>query len=290
MEKQQQIFGGGVAVITGAGSGIGEGLARHAATLGMKVVLADISLARSEAVAQEIRAAGGEALSIETDVSDPTALDRLAASVHERWGDVRLLVNNAGIETLGFSWELSVADWERTLGVNIHGVIHGVRAFAPRMIASGKPAFIANVSSVGGLSMMPLQTSYILSKHAVLSYSECLSMEMQLINSAVQVSAILPGLVATRIFGDASSSPADMATQHRELMHGMLQDAGISPREAASRIFTQIADGEFWVSTHPEMTAEFARNRAAHLAGLQRPQVTPEVLAILGKLDGGTTT
>ncbi len=289
MEKQQQIFGGGVAVITGAGSGIGEGLARHAATLGMKVVLADISRARNEAVAQEIRAGGGEALTIETDVSDPAALDRLAASVHERWGDVRLLVNNAGIETLGFSWELSAADWERTLGVNIHGVIHGVRAFAPRMIASGKQAFIANVSSIGGLSMMPLQTSYILSKHAVLSYSECLSMEMQLINSAVQVSAILPGLVATRIFDDASSGSADMAAQHRELMHGMLQDGGISPREAASRIFAQIADGEFWVSTHPEMTAECARNRAAHLVGLQRPQVTPEMLAILGKADGGTT-
>ena len=290
MEKQQQIFGGGVAVITGAGSGIGEGLARHAATLGMKVVLADISRARNEAVAQDIRAGGGEALTVETDVSDPAALDRLAARVHEHWGDVRVLVNNAGIETLGFSWELSAADWERTLGINIHGVIHGVRAFAPRMIASGKPGFIANVSSIGGLSMMPLQTSYILSKHAVLSYSECLSMEMQLINSAVQVSAILPGLVATRIFDDASSGSADIAAQHRELMHGMLQDGGISPREAASRIFTQIADGEFWVSTHPEMTAECARNRAAHLVGLQRPQVTPEMLAILGKADGGTNT
>ena len=246
--------------------------------------------ARNEAVAQEIRAGGGEALTVETDVSDPAALDRLAARVHEHWGDVRVLVNNAGIETLGFSWELSAADWERTLGVNIHGVIHGVRAFAPRMIASGKPGFIANVSSIGGLSMMPLQTSYILSKHAVLSYSECLSMEMQLINSAVQVSAILPGLVATRIFDDASSGSADIAAQHRDLMHGMLRDGGISPREAASRIFTRIADGEFWVSTHPEMTAECARNRAAHLVGLQRPQVTPEMLAILGKADGGTNT
>ena len=161
MDRQLQAFGGGVAVITGAGSGIGEGLARHAATLGMKVVLADISLARIEAVAAEIRGGGAETLTVETDVCDPAALDRLAASVHEHWGDVRLLVNNAGIETLGFSWELSAADWERTLGVNIHGVIHGVRAFAPRMIASGKPAYIANVSSIGGLGMMPLQTSYI---------------------------------------------------------------------------------------------------------------------------------
>ena len=98
------------------------------------------------------------------------------------------------------------------------------------------------------------------------------------------------GQLATRIFDDASSGSADIAAQHRELMHGMLQDGGISPREAASRIFTQIADGEFWVSTHPEMTAECARNRAAHLVGLQRPQVTPEMLAILGKADGGTNT
>jgi NADP-dependent 3-hydroxy acid dehydrogenase YdfG len=137
---------GGVAVITGAGSGIGEGLARHAAEIGMTVVLADIAKDRIDKVAADIVAEKGKALAVPTDVSKPEALEALADAAYNAFGEVRLLINNAGIETLGYTWEIPAATWDKTLGININGVVHGVRAFVPRMIAAGKPAFIANTS------------------------------------------------------------------------------------------------------------------------------------------------
>lgn len=281
-EQTAAVLRGGVAVITGAGSGIGEGLARHAAELGMKVVLADIAGDRIDQVAEQIRAAGGEALAVTTDVSEPEALDRLAARTHESYGDVRLLINNAGIETLGFVWELPAAAWEKTLRINIHGVIHGVRAFAPRMLAAGKPAFIANTASIGGLGMMPVQTSYVLSKHALISFSECLYLEMQVKQAPIQVSAILPGPVATRIFTDSETGEDPVNARHRQAMMTMLETQGMTGYEAAQRILPQIAAGQFWVSTHPEITAQFAQQRAAHLSALAKPSLPAETLEALG--------
>jgi NAD(P)-dependent dehydrogenase (short-subunit alcohol dehydrogenase family) len=277
-------FRGGVAVITGAGSGIGEGIARHAAALGMKLVLADIAVDRIERVAADIRAAGGEALTVPTDVRDPTALDRLAARTHEAFGPVRLLVNNAGIETLGFIWELSIERWEQTLDINIHGVIHGVRAFVPGMLESGQPAYIANLSSIGGLGMSPVQSAYILSKHAVLAFTECLSLEMQLLGKPIHVSAVMPGPVASRIFEDANGQdgPA-IVVGHRKIMNEMLAEHGITPLEAGRIILDGIAAKQFFVSTHPEMTLRMARDRAHHLAELTAPELNDELRAILGR-------
>ncbi len=273
---------GGAAVITGAGSGIGEGLAREAAARGLRVVLADIAVDRLEKVTADIIAEGGEALAVPTDVADPAALDHLAARAYAAFGDISLLVNNAGIETVGLSWELSAAQWERTLNINIHGVVHGVRAFAPRMLASSKPTYIANVASIGGLGTMPLQTSYILGKHAVIAFTECLYLEMQLQKNPVNVSVVVPGPVATRIFDDASAPGAD-AAMHRGIMQQMLTQAGLAPREAARIILDGIAAKQFWVSTHPEITAQMAKARAAHLADLATPALTAETRQLLGR-------
>lgn len=285
MSNTLQVFQDGVAVITGAGSGIGAGLARVAAENGMRVIVADIALDRAESVAADIRAQGGEATAVQVDVSEPSSLDRLAEASYDTYGEVTLLINNAGIETLGFSWELSAELWEKTLNINIHGAIHGVRAFVPRMLASNKPAWIANTASIGGLGMMPVQTSYILSKHAMISFSECLHLEMQVKKAPIQVSAILPGPVATRIFQDSQTGGDTGSVKHRELMHGMLEADGISGYEAAQRILPQIAAGEFWVSTHPEITRELAANRAQHLASLSTPSLPAEVLAGMGLQD-----
>ncbi len=282
MAQHLEQFRGGVAVITGAGSGIGEGLARVAAEQGMRVVVADIAQDRAESVASSIRDQGGEAMAVRVDVSEPDSINALAATTHDTWGDVTLLVNNAGVETLGFSWELSADQWERTLNINIHGAIHGVRAFAPRMIANGKPSWIANTASIGGLGMMPIQTSYILSKHAIISFSECLFLEMQIKQVPITVSAILPGPVATRIFEDGGTSEDVGSEQHRAMMHAMLKADGISGYEAAQRIFPQLATGDFWVSTHPEITREFAEGRAAHLLALSKPALPEEVLRGMG--------
>ena len=276
-------FAGGVAVITGAGSGIGEGIARTAAERGMKLVLADIAAERIEALAAELRAGGSEVLAVPTDVADPAALDRLAAATHARFGDVRLLVNNAGIEMLGHIWEIPAETWDKALSINVLGVIHAVRAFAPRMIAAGQPAWIANLSSVGGLGMMPIQTPYIVSKHAVLSFTECLALEMELTGQPITVCAVLPGPVATRIFDDApvGDNPGTVEA-HRAVMQAMLREHGITPREAGRRIMDGIAAGQFWVSTHPEMTAQAAAGRAAYLDAGTRPALDPTQRAILG--------
>ena len=251
--KASEAFSGGVAVVTGAASGIGEGIARTAAALGMKLVLADIATDRLEALAAEIRGNGGEALAVTTDVSDAAALDRLAAVTHEAFGDVRLLVNNAGIEMLGHVWEIPAGTWEKAMKINVLGVINGVRAFAPRMIAAGKQAYIANLSSVGGLGMMPIQTPYLVTKHAVLSFTECLALEIDMTGQPISVSAVLPGPVATRIFEDApAGNNPGTVERHRAYMNAMLRDYGISGLEAGQRILDGVAAGQFWVSTHPE--------------------------------------
>ncbi len=279
MADSTEAFRGGVAVITGAGSGIGEGLSRAAAALGMRVVLADIAADRVERVAAEIREQGGTAISVPTDVAEPAALDRLAATVHERLGAVRLLINNAGIETIGLAWELSAEAWERVVRINVLGVIHGVRAFAPRMLAASQPAFIANVASVGAFGMMPVQNPYVMSKHAVLSFTEGLRMEMELVGAPISVSVVTPGPVNTRIFRDAALG-GESAAKHQAQMQAMV-GAGISGDEAARRILAGIASREFWVSTHPSMTAGMAKARAEHLATLSTPAVTPALRALL---------
>lgn len=275
---------GGVAVVTGAGSGIGEGIALSAAARGMKVVLADIAEDRMEKVAQAIRSDGGEALTVVTDVSRAAMLDELAAKTHAAFGDVTLLVNNAGIEMLGHVWEIPPDTWDKALTINVLGVIHGVRAFAPRMLASGRRAFIANLSSIGGLGIMPVQTPYIVSKHAVLSFTECLALEMQLTGKPISVSAVLPGPVATRIFEDAPTGDEPSTVEHhRGFMRTMLKEHGMGIREAGNRILEGIAAGEFWVSTHPEMMAAAARQRAEHLKSLSAPRMTEEMRAIAGR-------
>ena len=275
-----EAFKDGVAVVTGAGSGIGEALALKAAAAGMKVVLADIDVRRIDRVASAIEARGGIALAIQTDVADPIALERLAAQTHAAFGDVRLLVNNAGVETMGLVWDIPADLWERTFRINVLGVVSGVRAFAPRMLERGLPAYIANVASVGGLSIFPVETPYICSKHAVLSYTEGLYLEMRLQKAPIHISAVMPGPVATAIFADAKGAGAAQQ-HHRTAMKDMLA-GGMQPAEAAEHILAGIARGDFWVSTHPELTAQTARMRAEYLANLALPGLAETAREISG--------
>jgi len=280
MSTISEAFADGVAVITGAGSGIGAGLARHAAAAGMRVVLADIATERVEAVADEIRATGAEALAVTVDATNPADIEALAQTTWSTFGEVRLLLNNAGMESVGSIWETSADTWEKLVRLNIMGVVHGVRTFIPRMLAAGQAAYIANLSSVGGLNVMAMQTPYIMSKHAVLAFSECLALEVQAVNAPIHISAVLPGPVATRIFEDA---PADGQRGHHEVMANMLREHGQSGDEAAKRILEGIAAGQFWVSCHPEMMAEFARRRAAELTALVNPKLDERMRQLLGK-------
>jgi len=280
MSTISEAFAGGVAVITGAGSGIGAGLARHAAAAGMRVVLSDIATGRVNAVAEDIRATGAEVLAVTTDVTNPAEIQALAETTWNTFGDVRLLINNAGMESVGSIWETSATTWEKLIGLNIMGVVHGVRIFLPRMLGTGKPAHIANLSSIGGLNAMAMQTPYIVSKHAVLAFTECLALEMQAVNAPIHISAILPGPVATRIFEDA---PMDGQRGHHAFMSDMLREHGLNADDAAKLILEGIAAGQFWVSCHPEMMADFARRRAASLTALSNPELTARMRQLLGR-------
>ncbi|MGO4427761.1 SDR family NAD(P)-dependent oxidoreductase, partial [Streptomyces sp. MCAF7] len=141
MSSPQELFGGGVAVITGAGTGIGAGLARYAAReLGMTVVLADVNTPAIAGLRAELEDCGASALDVTCDVRDPDALEQLAERTVTEAGSVRLLVNNAGVEQFGYLWDTPVANWERLVAINVSGVFHGIRAFLPRLMADPGPS------------------------------------------------------------------------------------------------------------------------------------------------------
>ncbi|WP_024793971.1 SDR family NAD(P)-dependent oxidoreductase [Tomitella biformata] len=269
MSTAHEIFAGGTAVITGAASGIGEGLARHAAALGMNVVLADIDSSRVEAVAEELSSGGTRTLAMCTDVSDPHSVEVLAASAYEQFGSIRLLVNNAGVEAPGLFWEVPVERWHQLLSINVGGVVNCVHSFLPRMINAGEQAYVLNVSSIGGLSAGPLQSPYLTSKHAVLALSETLYLDVQAAGAPVQVSAVLPGAVRTRIYSSATGNGAS-GEGLRDQLDQYLSN-GITPAQAAETILAQAADGAFWIGTQPEELTAFATYRAEHLAHLTPP-------------------
>lgn len=277
-QTPEKAFNSGVAVITGAGGGLGSGLARHIASYGMTVIIADINLNRAEDVASDIIAAKGKAEARSVDVSRPDELDALAEYVHTHYGDVQLLINNAAIETLGPLWELSSTRWEATLNINIHGPIHGVRAFLPRMIASGKECWIANVSSVGAFTTIPGQSAYAVTKHAVQAFTESLHVELRSQKIPIHVSSVIPGLLNTGIFDRAKhdTSSGDAAWEkHRRLMAEMAREKGMGIDEASRIIVQQIADGKLWVSTHPAILTEILQQRIQYYDGQGEPNIPP---------------
>ncbi|OBJ40239.1 oxidoreductase [Mycolicibacterium mucogenicum] len=274
----QELFGGGVAVITGAGSGIGAGLARYAAKLGMTTVLADVDAAAITALRDELSAAGATAVDAVCDVRDAEAVQALANRVNREIGPVRLLVNNAGIEQFGYLWDTPVANWERVMDINVNGVFHGVRAFLPAMLASDEPAWVWNMSSVGGVSTVQLQAPYIVSKHAVLALTECLRVEVELAghDNHVCVQAVLPGPVQSNIFTAAggvdggSGAAADASESERAAMH---QLSAMDPLTAAEAIFDQSAAGGFYLTTHPDAIAGAMAERARGLSEQAIPKL-----------------
>jgi NAD(P)-dependent dehydrogenase (short-subunit alcohol dehydrogenase family) len=277
MARDQEVFSGGTAVITGAGSGIGAGLARRAGALGMTVVVADVNAAAAQGTADEIVAAGGKAEVEVVDVSAPEQLDALAERVFSRHDAVRLLINNAGIETVGYTWEIPASRWEATLNINVHGVIHGVRAFVPRMIASGQEAWIGNLSSVGAFGQMPGQTAYTVTKHAVQAFSECLYLEMELKELPIHVSAIVPGMMRTNIFNaENSAGEPDQSQGHRAAMFAMMRDYGMDLDEGCKLFLEQMAENKFWVHSQPEMSEQIIGGRVAFLRDQMDP-VMPDL-------------
>lgn len=271
MTSARETFSGGVAVITGAGAGIGAGLARYAHQLGMTVVLADVD---GDAVAVLRDELGARAVDVVCDVRDPDAVQELAERVYREVGPVRLLVNNAGIEQFGYLWDTPLANWQRIVDINISGVFYGVRSFLPKMMATDEPAWVWNLSSVGGVVAIPLQTPYIMSKHAVLAITECLQLEVENAGHGnhIHVQAVLPGAVVSNIFESAggveSAGDAGSAEAQRAAMLDIKATA-MDPLAAAQTLFEQAAAGRFYLITQDSVVA--AMERRAETLATQSP-------------------
>jgi NAD(P)-dependent dehydrogenase (short-subunit alcohol dehydrogenase family) len=265
-------FSGGVAVITGAGAGIGAGLARHAATLGMTVVLADIDGDAIAALRDELPGA----VAVVCDVRYPAAVEELADRTYRDVGPVRLLVNNAGVEQFGYLWDTPVDNWRRVVDINVSGVFHGVRAFLPKMMATDEQAWVWNLSSVGGVLAIPLQAPYIMSKHAVLALTECLYLDVRSAGHGhhIHVQAVLPAAVVSNIFESAggvdscATDPAVAEQQRRAMLD--VKATAMDARAAAATIFEQAAEGRFYVLTQPSV-GEAMAERANVLAAQRSP-------------------
>jgi NAD(P)-dependent dehydrogenase (short-subunit alcohol dehydrogenase family) len=239
---------GRVAVITGAGSGIGRALALECARSGMRVVAVDLDAGSAQDTARGVSELGAEGVAEALDVSDAAALERLAAGVYGRFGACHLLCNNAGVAPLGVSWEGTPAEWSWTLDVNLHGVVNGVRAFVPRMLGQGSGAQILNTASLAALRNVPVSGMYNASKHAVLGYSE--NLRAELAPHGIGVTALCPGSVAT-----------DIGTSDRRKPGGALGDA---QREALAATLVAGVERAHATSIGPERVAQLA------LAGIRR--------------------
>jgi NAD(P)-dependent dehydrogenase (short-subunit alcohol dehydrogenase family) len=252
-----------VAVITGAASGIGRGLADRCAQEGMKVVLADVEVEALTNTAADMQAAGATVLAVPTDVSKASDVEALAHKTLATFGAVHLLCNNAGVGAGTSIWESTLADWEWVLGVNLWGVIHGVRVFVPIMLAQETEGHIVNTASIAGLISGPGLGIYKVSKHAVVTLSETLYHELALQGAKVNVSVLCPGFVNTRILDSARNRPvtlsaaAQLGPRQIALQEAMRQalQAGMSPDQVADHVFNAIKEDKFYIFTHPELQA-----------------------------------
>jgi len=254
---------GKVAVVTGGASGIGRAMAERFAAEGMKVVLADIeegALARAES---EMRAAGATVASKRTDVSQGEDVEALARFTVDTFGAVHVLCNNAGVGVGGNSWQQTEADWEWVLGVNLWGVIHGIRAFVPIMLEQGDECHVVNTASGAGLHTRPWLAMYCASKHAVVALSECLHHELSLTGSKVKVSVLCPAVVNTRIGESERNRPdvlrnaADAGVpgqqmQAMEQAFRALLATGLPPEQVAGAVVDAIKAERFYIITHEE--------------------------------------
>ncbi|MFF7444285.1 SDR family NAD(P)-dependent oxidoreductase [Streptomyces sp. NPDC008122] len=270
-----EVFHGRTAVITGASSGIGAGLARHAAGLGMKLVLADIAADRLAEFAGELSATGAEVTAVVTDVADPASVEALADTAYTRHGAVDLLVNNAGIMAMGYSWEIPAERWDAMLRINIGGYVNGIRAFVPRMLERGEKAWVVNVSSIGGMLPSPLMAPYSVTKFGTLALTESLHHEMQMKGAPIQVSVVTPGSVKSEIFKAArpgETAPPEIAA-FNDRLQAMADEHGLTPEEHAERVFEMVAEGKYWAIPQPEQLFPALQPRTDMILGQENPRL-----------------
>jgi NAD(P)-dependent dehydrogenase (short-subunit alcohol dehydrogenase family) len=251
---------GKVAAVTGAASGLGRSMALAFAAEGMDLALADVDAESLSSVESEVREKGVRAFSMRVDVSKAAEVAAFAARTAKDLNAVHVVCNNAGVSPLGAVWESTLADWQWILGVNLWGVIHGVRAFTPRLIAQNE-GHIVNTASVAGLISPPGSGAYNVTKHAVVTLSESLYHDLRERNSAVGVSVLCPAYVPTRITESERNRPADLPfgkksaeTLAREAMLKKAVSSGrISADQVAQAVVAAVKEERFYILTHPRI-------------------------------------
>ncbi|WP_291217318.1 SDR family oxidoreductase [Hydrogenophaga sp.] len=259
-----QDFKGKTAVLTGAGSGFGLECARIGAKLGMNLVLVDVQQDALDKATAEIEATGAKVLSRKVDVSSNEQMEALAADVEKTFGAPHFVFNNAGVGSGGLIWENSVKDWEWVLGVNLWGVVHGVRLFTPMMLAAAKkdPAWrghIVNTASMAGLLTPPNMGIYNVSKHAVVSLTETLYQDLKLVSDQVSASVLCPYFVPTGISQSHRNRPAGLADEkatQSQLIGQAMSDKAVSSgkitaAQVAQLVFDAITADQFYIFSHP---------------------------------------
>jgi NAD(P)-dependent dehydrogenase (short-subunit alcohol dehydrogenase family) len=278
---------GRVAVVTGAASGIGLALATRFAAAGMKLVLADIETAALQRALAALQAQGTAALAVRVDVADAASVEHLAAAAYDAFGAVHLLCNNAGVAApalLQPTWENSLADWHWTLGVNLMGVVHGLRAFVPLMLAGGAQGHIVNTASVAGL--ISGSGPYFASKHAVTCVTEGLYKDLKAAGASLSASVLCPGVIRTAILDAERNRPAEfgpptdlsaLSENSRRWAEGFRAalQAGIDPAVVADAVLDAVVHDRFYIVPAQAEHLERIALRMADIAALRNPTLPP---------------
>jgi len=269
---------GRTAVITGGASGIGLAVARRFAAEGMNLVLGDLDSGALDGAVGELSAGGTAVVGVSTDVRDPASMDQLLVSSLDAHGQVDVVFLNAGVAVAGSCWELPLDAWRWVIEVNLFGVINGIRTFVPHLIEQGH-GHVVNTASIAGLIAAPGLGPYAASKHAVVSVSESLSMDLAQAGSSVGVSVLCPAFVKTRLHESTRVGPEGIADALREPGSGlesaqslfdMLIQTGIDVEVISTAVLDAVRTGRFYVLTHPE-TYDWVRERMGRILDSEVP-------------------
>lgn len=272
------IFTNKVAVITGAASGIGKAIAEKCCQEEMKVVLADVEERPLYSVEEELRSKGADVLAVRTDVRKYSEVEELLQRTIDNYGEVHLLFNNAGVAPGGAAWEVTLKDWEWILGVNLWGIIHGIKAFIPVMLKQHSECHIVNTASIAGLIAAGIYDAlYRVSKHAVVSLSEALYSDLKMRNTSIGVSVLCPGEVRSNLRNHERNRPSELVNyelDNKEIVEESRVNE-MTPEQCAAIVFEGIRENRLYILSHPVFN-QYIMRRAQDIVSGKNPLIPGE--------------